>query len=141
MCTKTPHGYHTIFRYEPSTSADVIKDRTYWSLEGEHNEIVVKGKDHYSVEYGPGYQEIRGLDCLLELSKDETTELLRVLTLFRLEKNAAENVVRILKDYYKEPKRNNLTFAIAGFLHKGRVAEEIIIDIIERLAIAVKDEQ
>ena len=45
---------------------------------------------------------------------------------FRLEKNLAENIVRIIRGYYNEPKRNNLTFAIAGFLHKARVSEEII---------------
>ena len=63
------------------------------------------------------------------------------MSLLRLEKNLAENIVRILRGYYNEPKRNNLTFAIAGFLHKARVLEEIIADIVERLAIAIKDEQ
>lgn len=130
MCTKTPHGYHRIFRYKPSNSNEVIKTKTHWSLEGGHNEIAVKGKDHYSIEYGPGYQEIRGIKCLVELSNDETTELLYAMSLLRLEKNIAENVAKVLKEYYKEPKRNNLTFAIAGFLHKARVPEEIIRDII-----------
>ena len=50
-------------------------------------------------------------------------------------------VSKVLREYYKEPKRNNLTFSIAGFLHKARVPEQIIADIIERLAIAVNDEQ
>ncbi|MGA9844960.1 MAG: hypothetical protein WBQ25_21870, partial [Nitrososphaeraceae archaeon] len=72
MCTKTPHGYHRTFRYKAANDDGVIRTRTYWSLEGGHNEIAVKGKDHYSIEYCPGYQEIRGIKYLIALSNDET---------------------------------------------------------------------
>ena len=53
----------------------------------------------------------------------------------------AKNIARVLREYYKEPKRNNLTFAIAGFLHRASVPEEIITDVVEHLALAVKDGQ
>jgi ribosome-binding factor A len=141
MCTKTPHGYHRIFRYKAANDDEIVKAGTYWGMDGGHNEIALKGKNHYSIEYGPGYQEVRGIKSLVKLSHGEITELLEAMSLLRLEKNLAENIVRILRGYYNEPKRNNLTFAIAGFLHKARVPEEIIADIVERLAIAIKDEQ
>jgi hypothetical protein len=141
MCTKTPHGYHRIFRYKPANDNEVIRTRTYWSMNDGHNEIAVKGKNHYSIEYGPGYQEIRGVKCLIDLSNDEITDLFSSMSLLKLEKNMAENMARVLREYYREPKRNNLTFAIAGFLHRARVPEAIITDVVEHLALAVKDEQ
>src|SRR5215216_6000867 len=54
MHTKTPHGHHRTFRYIQGDFSDGIKEKTYFKLNSEHNEIALKGKDHIFVERGPG---------------------------------------------------------------------------------------
>jgi hypothetical protein len=139
MATKTPNGFHRTFKL-----ADVemsVKDETFWSL-GEHNEIAVQGKDHYSIEYAPGYEEINGLECQLELDESEVYELTDILARFRKETNAINKIVRVLRQHHKpNTNRDKIAFAIAGYLHKKDVPERIILGIVETLATVTNDEQ
>ena len=75
MHTKTPHGYHRTFRYISNDFPDGIREKTYVKINGEHSEIAIKGKDHYFVERGPGYEIINDVEHVVTLTKAEVNEL------------------------------------------------------------------
>ena len=79
MYTKTPNGYHRTFRISNEDFPAGIPEKTYLTINGKyhkHDEIALKGRNHYLVEYGPGYITLNGIDCLVTLAKEEVNELL-----------------------------------------------------------------
>jgi hypothetical protein len=133
MHTKTPHGHHRTFRYIHEDFPDGIKEKTFFKLNGEHSEIALKGKDHIFVERGPGYEIINSVEDLVTLTKAEVNELLGALGAFSTEHEALTKVVKKLQPYYVKPNRDNIIFAISGYLHKGRTPEQKIIEVAQRL--------
>ena len=55
MHTKTPHGHHRSFKIKQEDFPEGIKEKSIVKLDG-HNEIAVKGRNHYLVERGEGYE-------------------------------------------------------------------------------------
>jgi hypothetical protein len=104
-----------------------------FKLNGEHSEIALKGKDHYFVERGPGYEIINDVEDLVTLTKAEVNELLGVLTSFGAEHEGLTTIVNKLQPYYVKPNRNEIIFALSGYLHKGKTPEHVIIEIAQRL--------
>ena len=94
MYTKTPHGHHRTFRYFSDDFPDGIKEKTYLKINGEHSEIALKGKDHYFVERGPGYEIINDVEDVVTLTKVEVNELLGALTAFSAEYEGLAKVVK-----------------------------------------------
>jgi hypothetical protein len=133
MHTKTPHGHHRTFKFIPEDYPDGIKEKTYLKINGEHSEIALKGKDHYFVERGPGYQIINDVEALVTLSKTEVNELLGALAAFGAEHEGLTRVIKKLLPYYVKPNRDSIIFALSGYLHKGRTPEHKIIEIAQRL--------
>lgn len=133
MYTKTPRGFHRTFRYLSEDFPKGIKDKIYFKQNGEHGEIALKGRDHYLVERGPGYEIINGVESVITLTKTEVNELLGVLTSFSTEHESLTKVVRKLQPYYIKPNRDSIIFALSGYLHKGRTPEQKIIEIAQRL--------
>jgi hypothetical protein len=133
MHTKTPHGHHRTFRYIHDDFQDGIKEKTYIKLNGEHSEIALKGKDHYFVERGPGYEIINGVEDVVTLTKAEVNDLLGTLASFSAEHGALTTIVSKLQPYYIKPNRNDIIFALSGYLHKGKTPEYVIIEIAQRL--------
>jgi hypothetical protein len=133
MHTKTPHGHHRTFRYVHEDLPNGIKDTTYVKLNGEHSEIALKGKDHYFVERGPGYEIINGVEDLVTLTKSEVDELLGTLAAFGEEHKGLAAVVNKLRPYYVKPNRNDVIFALSGYLHRGKTPEHVIIEIAQGL--------
>lgn len=138
MHTKTPHGHHRSFRVKYEDFPEGIKEKSIVKLDG-HNEIAVKGKDHYLVERGLGYEVVNNVNCIITLSKEETEELLKVLDNFKSETNGIKTVLGVLTPYYKQPVRHKIALAVSGYLHKGGVPNYLIHDTIERLASETDD--
>ena len=133
MYTKTPHGYHRTFRYLSEDFPDGIKEKIYLKLNGEHNEIALKGKNHYLVERGPGYQIINDIEDIVTLTKTQVNELLGSLTDFSVRLEGLAKVVKKLQPYYVKPNRDNVIFSLSGYLHKGRTPPDAILEIAQRL--------
>jgi len=134
--TKSPNGHHRLFRM------DTIEDNPYGTKEitcnlarnkDDHNEIKLLSHNKYIVERGPGYEKIKGIGEIATISNEQVNELAASLECFKLEINAVRTVSTNLAQYYKQPNRDNLVFALSGFLHKGGVPEYIIKDTIEFL--------
>lgn len=94
---------------------------------------MLKGKDHYFVERGPGYEIINDVDDVVTLTKTEVNELLGALAAFSAEYEGLAKVVKKLQPYYVKPNRDSIIFALSGYLHKGRTPEQKIIEIAQRL--------
>jgi hypothetical protein len=133
MFTKTPRGFHRTFRYLAEDFPDGIKDRVYFKQNSEHGEIALKGKNHYLVERGPGYEIINDVENVVTLSKDEVNEFLGSLAEFNTKEEALTKIVGKLRPYYVVPNRNDIIFSLSGYLHKGKTPESVIIDIAKRL--------
>jgi hypothetical protein len=133
MHTKSPRGHHRTFKYMHEDFPNGIKARTYFRFNGEHNEITLIGKDHILTERGPGYEIINGVEDAVTLTKTEVNELLGALASFRAEQEAITAVVKVLRTYYIKPNRNNIIFAISGYLHKGRTPQRVITEIAKQL--------
>ncbi|HKG86827.1 MAG TPA: hypothetical protein VKA95_00770, partial [Nitrososphaeraceae archaeon] len=140
MHTKTPHGSHRIFRVLSEDFPDGIKERTIVKFEG-HNEIAVKGNDHILFERGPGYEIVNDVDCIITLSKEETTQLLETLDRFKAKTNAVKTIVGTLIPHYTNGRRDSLVFALSGYLHKNGVSEPFISEIVESLVSHANDEE
>jgi hypothetical protein len=138
MCTKTPHGSHRIFRVLSEDFPAGIKERTIVKFEG-HNEIAVKGNDHILFERGPGYEIVNDVDCIITLSKEETTQLLETLDRFKAKTNAVKTIVGTLIPHYTNGRRDSLVFALSGYLHKNGVSEPFIFEIVESLVSRTND--
>ena len=96
----------------------------------DHNEIKLLSHNKYIVERGPGYEKINGIKEIITLSNEQVNELAPILERFKLEVSAVRTVSTNLAQYYKQPNRDNLVFALSGFLHKGGVPEYLIKDTI-----------
>ena len=133
MFTKTPRGFHRTFRYLAEDFPDGIKDKVYFKQNGEHGEIALKGKNHYLVERGPGYDIINDVENIVTLTKAEVNEFLGALTGFGAKEEGLTKIVGKLRAYYVVPNRNNIIFSLSGYLHKGKTPQFVIIDIAKRL--------
>jgi hypothetical protein len=140
MHTKTPHGHHRMFKVLSEDFPDGIKEKTIVKFEG-HSEIVVKGNNHILFERGPGYEIVNDVDCIVTLTKEETMELLNSMDNFRVRTNAVKTIVGTLLTYYTNGKRDNLVFALSGYLHKNGVSESLIFEIVESLVSQANDEE
>jgi hypothetical protein len=119
---KTPNGHHRLLKINAEDFPEGIKEKVYVKL-NDHNEIVLKGRNHYLVECGPGYDIVNDIDSLVTLQKDEVEELLKALETVKAETNGVESIVGILIPYYTNGRRDNLVFALSGYLHKNGVSE------------------
>jgi hypothetical protein len=134
MYTKTPNnGYHRTFRINSEDFPDGIRKREYVSSNGEHGQILLIGKDNYLVERGIGYEPIRGVECIATLTKLEVEELLTVLETFKKQRDAIIKVAKILRPYYSQPNRNDIIFALSGYLHKCKTPIHITTKIADQL--------
>ncbi len=133
MHTKTPHGHHRTFRYVHEDFPDGIKEKTFVKLNGEHSEIALKGKDHIFIERGPGYEIINNIEDIVTLTKSEVNELLGTLDKFGDEYKGLTTVVNKLQPYYVRPNRNEIIFALSGYLHKGKTPERVIKEVAQLL--------
>jgi hypothetical protein len=141
--TKTPHGHHRLFRINEQDFPEGINGngREYYKGNGEHEEIKLICKDHYLIEYGHGYEEIKSIEYAVILSKQLVNELLITLERFKRETNAIKTITNTLKSYYRKPNRQNLALSLSGFLFKNNVPEHRIHDTIECLIAITKDEE
>jgi hypothetical protein len=60
----------------------------------EHDEIALKGKDHYFVERGSGYEIINDVEEVVTLTKTEVHELLGALATFGAEREGLTSIHR-----------------------------------------------
>ena len=141
MHTKSPRGHHRTFRYIHDDFPAGIESGTFLKLDGGHNEIALIGKDHIFIERGPGYKIINDIESLVTLQKKEVEELLKALETVKAETNGVKTIVGILLPYYTNGRRDNLVFALSGFLYKNRVPESIISEIVESLSSHTNDEE
>jgi hypothetical protein len=140
MHTRTPHGHHRSFKINQEDFPEGIKEKTIVKLDG-HNEIAIKGKNHYLVERGLGYEIVNNVDCIITLSKDETEELFKILDSFKSETNGIRTVLNVLAPHYKQSARHKVALALSGHLHKGGVPKYLIHDTIEQLASKTNDSE
>jgi hypothetical protein len=138
--TKTPHGHHRTFKIKQEDFPDGVKEETIVKLDG-HNEIAVKGRNHYLVERGLGYKIVNDVNCIVTLSKEETEELFKILHNFKSETNGIKTVLGVLTQHYKQPVRHKIALALSGYLHKGGVPKYLIHNTIERLASETDDSE
>jgi hypothetical protein len=134
--TRTPNGHHRLFKINARDFPEGIKEKVYVKL-NNHNEIALKGRNHCLVERGPGYEIINDIESLVTLQKEQ---LLKKLETVKAKINDLETVVRILSPYYTNGRRDNLVFALSGYLHKNGVSESFISEIIESLVAQTNDE-
>jgi len=67
------------------------------------------------------------------LTKAEVEELLEALSLFGNQDEALTSIAKKLQPYYAQPNRNEIIFAVSGYLHKGRTPIDVTIEIAKRL--------
>lgn len=68
--TKSPNGYHWLFKVNRNEFPKGIKQNVYWTAtQNSHAEIKVIGTNQYLVERGIGYEPIRDVESLVTLSK------------------------------------------------------------------------
>jgi P4 family phage/plasmid primase-like protien len=143
--TKSPNGKHRLFRINKEDFPTGIEDHPYWKGKGEHAEILLRGRDHYLIERGTVitgtneegrvlssiYEEEIGIENCITLSKDLAEEFAKVSETVELELKVIQSVANTLKEFYVEPNRDILTFAVSGDLHKnGCVPKYLIHDLI-----------
>jgi len=134
MHTKTPrHGHHRTFRYYAEDFPGGIKEKAYFKLNDEHSEIRLIGKKHILNERGPRYEIINDVENVATLTKAEVEELLEALSLFGNQDEALTSIAKKLQPYYAQPNRNEIIFAVSGYLHKGRTPIDVTIEIAKRL--------
>ena len=120
--TKTPHGGHTLFRINPEDYPQGIKEKECWNLIGnglQHNQVVLLSQNKYLIERGPGYEPIRGINCLVMLSKDSVTKLLTVIDDVEKETKVISSVINVLLPFYKPTNRDKVVFSLAGYLPRS----------------------
>jgi hypothetical protein len=134
--TKSPNGYHRLFRINTEDNRHGVKEITCKLDKGKednHNEIKILSQTKYINERGIGYEKIIDIENIQTLSKEQITEFTTTLEGFKSEVNAIRTVTTSLAPYYKQPNRDSLVFALAGFLHKNSVPEYLIKDTVEYL--------
>jgi hypothetical protein len=138
--TKTPNGHHRLLKINAQDFPEGIKETVYVKL-NDHNEIALKGRNHCLVERGPGYEIINDIDSLVTLRKEQVEELLKALENVRAEANGVKTIVGALIPHYTNGRRDNLVFALSGYLHKHGVSESLISEVIESLASQTNDQE
>jgi putative DNA primase/helicase len=135
--TKTPHGIHRLFKIHQEDFPTGIEDHEYWQGKGDHAQILLRGRDHYLIErgqcFGESYDEIIGIENCVTLSKNLVDEFLKVSETVELEINVVKTVAKTLLEYYVQPNRDNLVFALSGDLHRHGVPEYLIHGLIDCL--------
>lgn len=134
--TRTPHGGHVLFRVNPEDFPEGIPEIECWNLLGngrEHNQVLLLSHTKYLVERGISYEPINGIDKLVTLSTDSVTELLIALKRSRSETDAISATIRALLPFYEKTNRNNIVFAVSGYLHKYGLPKYLIHDTFEDL--------
>jgi hypothetical protein len=138
--TRTPNGHHRLLKINPKDFPEGIKEKVYVKL-SDHNEIALKGRNHLLVERGPGYEIINDIESSITLRKEQVSELLKTLESVKAETSGLKTIVGILLPYYSNGGRDNLVFALSGYLHKNGVSESFISEVVESLASQTKDEE
>jgi hypothetical protein len=103
MHTKTPRGHHRTFRYAAEDFPRGIKEKTFFRLNDGHSEIALKGKNHYLVESGPGYEIVNDVENVKTLTKTEVEEFIDTQEKFSREEEALTKVVSKLLPYFIKP--------------------------------------
>jgi len=132
--TKTPNGGHVLFGIDASDFPEGLSETQCWWNGKGHNQVILLSQNKYLIERGIGYEAIRGIDCLVILTKPQVSELISLLQLVRSETIAIKTSADELLQYYYKTNRDNLTFGLSGFLHKyGGLGEHLIRDTQEYL--------
>lgn len=145
MRTKTPQdGLHILFKIKRVEFPNGIHTREYWSDLGNgkrHNQINLMGDGYYLIERGPVYSENNGPESLVTMSKDDMQEMLNVLEQFEVETKTIRKLANILTDYYQPTNRDNLVFALSGYLYKNEVPKELCDNLVKHLIDIASDEE
>jgi hypothetical protein len=134
--TRSPHGGHLLFGINAADFPEGIPEIGCWSLLGNghnHHQVVLLSQNKYLIERGLDYKPINGIESLVTLSKDSVIEFTKILRRFKLETDAISTVIRSLLPHYQPANRDNIVFAVSGFLHRHRVPKYLIHDTIEDL--------
>jgi hypothetical protein len=127
--TRSPNGNHRLFRINSEDYPHNVKEITCnlsMTAAMTHDEIKLLSQKKYINERGPGYEKVNGIEHIARLSNEQVTELVSSIERLRSEIGAIRTVATSLAPYYKQPNRDNLVFAVSGFLHKGGVSEQLI---------------
>lgn len=151
-------GQHFYIRFKPEDFSDGISSKKYLVL-GQHDEIAIKGNGSYVIAppsihaSGKPYELIS--DKLIVLSKEDITELLNLLdslkdhkdtsgcssstnnenlSLIKLNTERITRIVNLVKLCYSKGNRDDIVFALSGYLHRRYVSAQSILDIIRHLA-------
>jgi hypothetical protein len=138
--TKTPNGHHRLLKINAQDFPEGIKEKVYVKL-NDHHEIALKGRNHCLVERGPGYEIINDIDTLITLRRDQVDDLLKTLETVKSETNGVKTIVGTLLPYYANGRRDNLVFALSGYLHKQGVTQSLICEVVESLVYQTIDEE
>jgi hypothetical protein len=138
--TKTPSGgFHWIFGINAEDFPyGIVQKETWGKIPIEtaavaHSEIELLPTRFFLREAGPGYLSIRGIEKLVVLSKQQVEELQKILAQFKKETNAIRTVGSSLKTFYRPGNRDNLTFAISGYLHRNAIPMYLTIRLVKHL--------
>jgi hypothetical protein len=152
-------GQHFYIRFKLDDFPDGINSKKYLVL-GEHDEIAIKGNGGYVVAppsihaSGKSYELMS--DELVALSKEHVIELLNSLdslkyiedtsissssssrsenlSLIKLDTERITRIVNLVKSCYSKGSRNDIVFALSGYLHRRYVSVRSILDTIGYLA-------
>jgi hypothetical protein len=133
--TKTANGgFHWLFEIRREDFPSGVKQETYWrSMKNDHAEIKVIGSNQYLIERGVGYQPIRGIEALVELTPQEVSELFTELERFDKETKVMRRVSSKLQPYWTQPKRNDIALWTAGYLRKNGVPKNLVCELMEHI--------
>jgi hypothetical protein len=160
------NGAHIYFRYKYEDFPHGIESKKYFVPGGDHQEIAIKGNGSYVISppsiHSSGNRYELVSDNLITLSKEEIIELLGALdhlsssdginnhhennndiqetgSSIKLKEDTIAAIARSLKQCYSKGSRDDIIFAISGYLHRSFVNEQDILEIVG--VIAEQDEQ
>jgi hypothetical protein len=152
-------GEHFYIRFKDEDFPDGINSKKYLVL-GEHDEIAIKGNGSYVVAppsihaSGKSYELVSDNE-LVALSKEQVIELLNSLdnlkgvkdtsvsssstrnenlSLIKLDRERITRIFNLVKPCYSKGSRDDIVFALSGYLHRRYVSAQSILDTIGYLA-------
>jgi hypothetical protein len=127
--TKSPHGRHLLGRTKGGNK-QLTKKEHIWQSPSKNDEIRLRLYGFYSIEYGQGYEEIIGIENSQVFEPEEISEIIRVASEVTKEFNAIRSITNLVRPYYVTGNRDEINFALSGYLHKRLVPEQLIFDIV-----------
>ncbi|MGA7900225.1 MAG: phage/plasmid primase, P4 family [Nitrososphaeraceae archaeon] len=138
--TKSPHGRHFLGKCTGSNNGNgkSKKNEYTWSFVHDinckgHDEIKIRLYGFYSIECGEGYAEVTAIENAQDFIDVEIEEIVAVTNEVSREINVIRTITDLITPFYIQGNRDEINFSLSGFLHKGRVPEQLILDIIAPL--------